>query len=112
MPPITLPTLAPWHFVLVVALLCLVSYWLATVQRGRAQEDWANAYFYAPSQKTRHRQRRQRWQDISRALLAATVLCLAVASGLYFWRPAPAPATPPVESPPAAPVPEVTVTPR
>jgi hypothetical protein len=69
-------------------------------------------YFYAPSQKTRHRQRRQRWQDISRSLLAATALCLALAVGLYFWRPSPAPVAPPVEPAPAAPAAEETATPR
>ncbi|MGH2370520.1 MAG: hypothetical protein ACRDI2_20275, partial [Chloroflexota bacterium] len=59
-------------------------YGLARVQLGRAREDWANAYFYSPSQKGKQRHRRQRWQDICRALLAVVAVCFIAAAILYF----------------------------
>jgi hypothetical protein len=83
-PSLTWPTLAPWHLALALAAVCLVAYWLARMQADRAGDDFSNAYFYAPSQKEHHRQRRRRWRDISRAILAATVLAFALAALLYF----------------------------
>ncbi len=73
----------PWHVALALAALALLSYVLARVQFERAKEDWANAFFYSPSQKGRQRQRRQRWQDRCWALLATTGGCLIVAAILY-----------------------------
>jgi hypothetical protein len=75
--------LQAWHVALGLGLVCLALYSFARVQLERAKEDWANAFFYSPSTKSKHRQRRQRWQDRCYALLAGTALCLAVAAVLY-----------------------------
>jgi hypothetical protein len=88
MPPLTwpalsAPTLAPWHVALAVTLILLGVYWLARVQTERARVDFSNAFFYAPSQKEAHRQRRRRWRTISYGLLAATVLAAALTVLLY-----------------------------
>jgi hypothetical protein len=77
------PTLAPWHVALALAVAGLAAFVFSRVQVNRARDDFSNAFFYAPSQKERHRQRRRRWTDISRALLAATVLAGALTAWLY-----------------------------
>jgi Ca2+/Na+ antiporter len=74
----------PWHAALAATLVCAVVYLLARAQLERAREDWANAYFYSPSQKTKRRQRKQRWQDRVRALLVLAVVA-AIATALFYW---------------------------
>jgi hypothetical protein len=74
----------PWHVALAATLVCAVLYLLARAQLERAREDWANAFFYSPSQKPKQRQRKQRWQDRSWALLAATGAA-AVGTALLYW---------------------------
>jgi len=83
MPPLAWPTWAPWHVALTLAALFLLLYWLARMQVARAREDWANAFFYAPSLKVKHLERRRRWRDISRVLLAAAAVFLVAAVVLY-----------------------------
>jgi Ca2+/Na+ antiporter len=72
----------PWHVALAVTMLCAVLYLLARVQLERATEDWANAYLYSPSQKSKRR--RRRWQHRTWALLGCTVLA-AAATPLLYW---------------------------
>ena len=79
--------IAPWHVGLALAALCLLLYSLARVQLERAREDWANAFFYSPSQKAKHRLRRQRWQDRCWALLIGAVAFLIAAVVLYLRGP-------------------------
>jgi len=67
-----------------VTATCAVLLVIARAQLARAKEDWANAYFYSPSLKPKVRQRRQRWQDVSWALLACTGAG-AVATGVLYW---------------------------
>jgi hypothetical protein len=83
----SIPTLYPWQLALAAAVLAGALYLLARLQLERAKEDWANAFFYSPSQKTRARQRRQRWQDRCWALLGLTLLCLGLAIVLYVGGP-------------------------
>jgi len=74
----------PWHVAAAVTVACAVLLAVARVQLARAKEDWANAYFYSPSLKPKVRQRRQRWQDVSWALLACTSAA-AIATGAFYW---------------------------
>jgi hypothetical protein len=83
MPPLSWPSWAPWHVAVALAALCLLLFWLARMQVARAREDWANAFFYAPSLKVKHQERRRQWQDISRLLLAAAAVFLVAAVVLY-----------------------------
>jgi hypothetical protein len=62
---------------------CLGAFVFSRVQVNRARDDFSNAFFYAPSQKEHHRQRRRRWTDISRALLVATALAGVLTAWLY-----------------------------
>jgi hypothetical protein len=89
LPPLTWPPpwLLPWHVALGLAVLFLLTFLLARLQRERAREDFANAFFYSPSSKTRQRQRRQMWQDRMWASLLLGVASLALASYLYWQRP-------------------------
>ncbi len=84
MPQLTWSAIAPWHVAVALTVLCLMGYVLARVQSRRAREDWANAFFYSPSLKGKHRQRRQRWLDVSRAFLVGVVLLCAMTAALYF----------------------------
>ena len=68
---------------LALAVACLAAFAFSRVQVNRARDDFSNAFFYAPSQKEHHRQRRRRWTDISRALLVATALAGALTAWLY-----------------------------
>jgi hypothetical protein len=77
------PTLAAWHVALALAVACLAAFAFSRVQVNRARDDFSNAFFYAPSQKEHHRQRRRRWTDVSRALLVATVLAGVLTAWLY-----------------------------
>ncbi len=86
MAQLTWPAVAAWHIALALAVLTLLAYMFARLQFQRAREDWANAFFYSPSLKGKHRQRRQRWQDVSRALLVGVTLLFAVAAALYLRR--------------------------
>src|SRR5687767_12536238 len=79
---------APWHVALALAALCLLLYSLARVELARAREDWANACFYSPSQKPKHRMRRQRWQDRCWALLIGAITFTIAAIFLYVRGPA------------------------
>jgi type VI protein secretion system component VasF len=83
MPTIAWPTLAPWHVALALAVACLAAFVFSRVQVNRARDDFSNAFFYAPSQKEHHRQRRRRWTDVSRALLVATALAGVLTAWLY-----------------------------
>jgi hypothetical protein len=78
---------APWHVALALAALCFLLYSLARVQLARAREDWANAFFYSPSQKAKHRMRRQRWQDRCWALLIGAIASTIAAIFLYVRGP-------------------------
>lgn len=80
------PWLLPWHVALVVALAFLLAFLAARLQRERAREDFANAYFYSPSTKTRQRQRRQMWQDRMWAALLLGAASVALAGYLYWQR--------------------------
>ena len=81
------PWLLPWHLALALAVVFLLGFIVARVQRERASEDFANAFFYSPSSKTRQRQRRQMWQDRMWAALLLGVASLALAGYLYWQRP-------------------------
>jgi hypothetical protein len=76
--------LLPWHISLALALVALGLSLLARTQLERAREDWANAFFYSPSQKSIRRQRRKRWQEWMWALLAATGMLLLITVILYL----------------------------
>jgi peptidoglycan/LPS O-acetylase OafA/YrhL len=105
-PPLSWPPtgILPWHVAIVLAALALVGFALARIQFQNAREDWANAFFYSPSQKTKQRQRRQRWQDRMWAALAIAFLCLIAAGVLYLRGPRqPAPSPPPATAVPDAP---------
>ncbi|MBI3973840.1 MAG: hypothetical protein HY332_21390 [Chloroflexi bacterium] len=84
---LSIPAWEAWHVALALGVLSLALYVFSRVQFGRASEDWANAFFYSPSQKAKHRQRRQRWQDRSWAFLAGVVISLIAAVVLYFLTP-------------------------
>jgi hypothetical protein len=77
-------SLHPWHLAAALAAISLALYVLARARLERAKEDWANAFFYSPSTKPKQRQRRQRWQDLTRAFLAGTVVFAVAAAALYF----------------------------
>ena len=77
----------PWQAGLAMAGLCLVLYIMARVRLARATEDWANAFFYSPSQKTKHRLRRERWQDCCWALLCCAGVLLVATAALYVRGP-------------------------
>jgi hypothetical protein len=79
--------LHPWHVALGAALLCVLGFVVARVQFNRAREDWANAFFYSPSSKTRQRQRRQKWQDRMWALLVLGIAAGGMAAYLYARTP-------------------------
>jgi hypothetical protein len=83
-PPSIPEWLLPWHVALGIALLCLLGFLVARIQLERAREDWANAFFYSPSSKTKQRQRRQRWQDRMWALFFMCVTALLAAGFLYL----------------------------
>jgi hypothetical protein len=68
----------------VLAVLFFAAYLFARVKLEQAREDWANAFFYSPSQKTKQRQRRQRWQDRTWAMLILCLVSLAAAGLLYL----------------------------
>ena len=98
MPPLplsslsSLPTLGgitwhPWHVALLATVLCTLLYLGAHAQFERAKEDWANAFFYAPSQKPARRQRRQRWQDITWTLLGCAAAGAIASTVLYLLGP-------------------------
>lgn len=76
-----------WHVALALGTLCLVLYALAQVPLRRARDEWANAFFYSPSQKGRLRQLRKRWQDRCSALLACAVVSFVAAAALYLTGP-------------------------
>jgi len=80
------PWLLPWHVALGVAALFLAGYAIARVQRDRARDDFADAFFYSPSSKTRQRQRRQSWQDRMWASLLLGLASVALAAYLYAQR--------------------------
>jgi predicted lysophospholipase L1 biosynthesis ABC-type transport system permease subunit len=84
---VQLPPWRPWQAALALAALCFVLLAIARHRLEIAREDYANAYFYSPSQKNRQRQRRQRWQDRVRLLLVCTLVLLALAGGLYLIGP-------------------------
>ena len=77
--------LLSWHVAFGFAVVCLLGFMVARVQFNRAREDWANAFFYSPSSKTRQRQRRQMWQDRMWALLVLGAAAGSMAAYLY-WR--------------------------
>lgn len=81
------PWLMPWHMALSLAVLFLLGFVISRLQRERAREDFANAFFYSPSSKTRQRQRRQMWQDRMWAALLLGVASLALTAYLYWQRP-------------------------
>ena len=89
LPPLAWPPpwLLPWHAALALAVLFLLGFIVARLQRERAREDFANAFFYSPSSKTKQRQRRQMWQDRMWAALLLGVASLALAGFLYLQRP-------------------------
>ena len=89
LPTLTLPPpwLLPWHLALVLAVLFLLGFVFSRLQRERAREDFANAFFYSPSSKTRQRQRRQAWQDRMWAALLLGAASLALTGYLYWQRP-------------------------
>lgn len=78
--------LLPWHVALVLAGVSLGGFLFARLQFQRAREDFANAFFYSPSSKTKQRQRRQRWQDRMIAFLALTAIFFVAAGVLYLRR--------------------------
>jgi uncharacterized membrane protein YbhN (UPF0104 family) len=78
------PSWQAWHVALALGVVCLIGYWLARLQRSRAREDFADAYFYSPSQKVKQRERRERWERICLVLLITTGVCLVAALVLYF----------------------------
>ena len=80
-------SLLPWHAALFLAALALCGFLFSRLQFRRAREDFANAFFYSPSSKTKQRQRRQQWQDRMIALAVLTTLCLIAAGILYLRRP-------------------------
>ena len=81
------PWLLPWHVALALGAVFLLGFALARLQFERAREDWANAFFYSPSTKTKQRQRRQRWQDRMWAALVLALACAATAGFLYLRQP-------------------------
>jgi disulfide bond formation protein DsbB len=81
------PWLLPWHVALALSAVFLLTFVVARLQFRRAREDWANAFFYSPSTKTKQRQRRQKWQDRMWASLILTVVCAAAAGALYLQGP-------------------------
>ena len=81
------PWLLPWHVALALAGLFLLAFLISRFQRERAREDFANAFFYSPSSKTRQRQRRQMWQDRMWASLLLGVATLVLTGYLYLQRP-------------------------
>ena len=74
----------PWHVALAATIVCAVLYVLARAQLERVKQDWANAYFYSPSEKPKQRRRRRSWQDRTWALLGCAALA-AAATGLLYW---------------------------
>ena len=80
--------LLPWHAALGFGALCFVAFIIARVRFNRAREDWADAFFYSPSSKTRQRQRRQKWQDRMWALLVLSLASVGMAAYLYWRQPA------------------------
>ena len=89
LPPLTWPPpwLLPWHVALALAVLFLLAFTVARLQRERAREDFANAFFYSPSSKTKQRQRRQMWHDRMWAALLLGVASLVLTAYLYWQRP-------------------------
>lgn len=81
------PWLLPWHLALGLTSLFLLAFLVSRLQRERAREDFANAYFYSPSSKTKQRQRRQMWQDRMWASLLLGLGSLALTGYLYLQRP-------------------------
>ena len=79
--------LLPWHVALAIGALFLVGFAFSRLQFQRAREDWANAFFYSPSSKTKQRHRRQRWQDRMWASLLLALACAATAGVLYLSQP-------------------------
>lgn len=77
----------PWHAALAVAAVLLLCYIFARVRLAQATNDWADAFFYSPSQRVRRRQRKQRWQDWSWAILLVALAAIGAAGTLYFTRP-------------------------
>jgi RsiW-degrading membrane proteinase PrsW (M82 family) len=77
-------SLHPWHLAAALGAISLALYVLSRAQFERAKEDWADAFFYSPSTKPKQRQRRQRWQDLTRAFLAGTALFAVAAAVLYL----------------------------
>lgn len=80
------PWIQPWHVALLLSLLFLGGFLIARVRLRQAREDWANAFFYSPSQKARQRRRRQAWQDRVWALLILTLVFAVVTGVLYLQR--------------------------
>ncbi len=81
-----LPWLMPWHAALALAALFFLGYVIARLQFLRARDDWADAFFYRPSSKTKQRRRRQKWQDRMWALLIAGIAAVIAALVFYLRR--------------------------
>ena len=86
-PTLPPPWLLPWHVALGLGVVFLLAFAISGLQFQRAREDWANAFFYSPSSKTKQRQRRQRWQDRMWASLVLALVCAAAAGTLYLRQP-------------------------
>ncbi|HXI19016.1 MAG TPA: hypothetical protein VNM48_21835 [Chloroflexota bacterium] len=80
------PWLMPWHAALALAALFFLGYVIARLQFLRARDDWADAFFYSPSSKTKQRRRRQKWQDRMWALLIAGMAAVIAALVFYLRR--------------------------
>lgn len=76
--------LLPWHLALAGMAISLALTFFARARFERAKDEWANAFFYSPSQKTLRRLQRKQWQERMWAFAALTVLLLVLAAVLYL----------------------------
>ncbi len=76
--------LLPWHLTLTGMVISLALTLFARARLERAKEEWANAFFYSPSQKAARRLKRKQWQERMWAFLALTILLLILSLMLYL----------------------------
>lgn len=79
--------LLPWHLAVAGMVISLALTLFSRARLERAKEEWANAYFYSPSQKAVRRLKRKQWQERMWAFLALTVLLLILGLVLYLQPP-------------------------